>query len=71
MNYGTIRINNFTLGFSYTTLVTIETETDIFTTSKKFSPTTSKHIKKILDGRKAIAIPQDALEEMVSVECCA
>jgi hypothetical protein len=52
--------------FSYQTPVAYSDESGAcFRTNKKYSNTTSKHISKWLNGRQAIEVSQDTIDQLV------
>lgn len=55
-------INRVVVLFSYETPVAVETASKILVTDYKFSPTTSKHINKWLDGRRHEKVNQSIIE---------
>jgi hypothetical protein len=65
-NLTELQVNGMTFAFSYSTPVAGWDEYGAFKTDTKFSPTTSKHIKKYLGAAfdNARVVPQKMIEEM-------
>lgn len=63
----TIETDKYIFLFSYNTPVACIDKTcyEVFKTSKKHSVTTSKHIKRFLDGREAKERPQEWFDDML------
>jgi len=63
-NLTELQINGMSIAFSYSTPVAGWDDDGAFKTDKKFSPTTSKHIKKYLGNAfdNARVVPQSLIE---------
>lgn len=60
-----LRVGNKTVFFSYKTPVVVVFDNgSVYRTNKKWSVTTSKHINKYLEGRKAELVEQAQIEKM-------
>jgi hypothetical protein len=65
-NMTEVEVNGHTVFYSYSTPVAANLSDGVFVRSaKRYSNTTSKHINKWLDGRKAEVVPQEEIDALV------
>ena len=53
--------------YSYNTPVAAQVAGELYRTNEYYSKTTSKHITQYLNGRKAEAVPQSMIDQLVGV----
>ena len=53
--------------YSYDTPVAAQVAGELYKTNEYYSRTTSKHITQYLNGRKAEAVPQSMIDQLVGV----